>query len=126
MAGIYVNMRKNEGNTLCKFAFTKHLSMKLFPLLSIRFDKNNDSTYYVACVGIHPIFKYQCKFVNENLDYTSVLNILIQTLIFKDTHREKALSNKTPALTKSTNMDIWVVSKTNQLFIRGSLIETIF
>ena len=27
----------------------------------------------------------------------------------KDTHREKARSNKTPALTKSTNMDIWVV-----------------
>ena len=26
--------------------------------------------------------------------------------ILKDTHREKALSNKTTALTKSTNMDI--------------------
>ena len=27
----------------------------------------------------------------------------------KDIHREKAPSNKTPALTKSMNMDIWVV-----------------
>ena len=38
----------------------------------------------------------------------------------KDTHREKAPSNKTLALTKSTNMDIWVVGTSNQLFIRGS------
>ena len=38
----------------------------------------------------------------------------------KDTHWEKALSNETPALTKSTNMGIWVVGTTNQLFIGGS------
>ena len=37
--------------------------------------------------------------------------------IFKDTHREKAASNKTPALTESMNMDIWVVGISNQLFI---------
>ena len=85
----------------------------------------HDSTYYEACVVNHAIFKYHRKLVNENLDYTSVLNILIQTLIFKDTQREKALSNKTPALTKSTNMDIWVVGTTNQL-LRGSLTETKF
>ena len=36
------------------------------------------------------------------------------------THREKASSNKTPAFTKSMNMDIWVVCVSNQLFIRGS------
>ena len=30
-------------------------------------------------------------------------------LLFKDTHREKASSNKTAAFTKSMNMDIWVV-----------------
>ena len=41
----------------------------------------------------------------------------------KDTHREKAPSNKTPALTKSTNMGIWVVGTSNQFFIRGSEIE---
>ena len=38
----------------------------------------------------------------------------------KVTHRENAPSNKTTALTKSTNMDIWVVGISNQLFIRGS------
>ena len=38
----------------------------------------------------------------------------------KDTHREKAPSNETPALTKSTNISIRVVGTTNQLFIRGS------
>ena len=39
---------------------------------------------------------------------------------FKDTHRGKAPSNKTPALTKSINMGICVVGTTNQLFIRVS------
>ena len=44
--------------------------------------------------------------------------------VLKDTHREKAPSNKTPALTKSMNMDIWVFGTSNQLFARGSLTET--
>ena len=34
--------------------------------------------------------------------------------VIKDTHRE----NKTPALAKSTNMEIWVVGSPNQLFIK--------
>ena len=33
--------------------------------------------------------------------------------LFRDTHREKAPSNKTPALTKSTNMVIWGVGTSN-------------
>ena len=40
--------------------------------------------------------------------------------ILKDAHREKTASNQTPALTKSVNMDIWVVGTSNQLLIRGS------
>ena len=44
----------------------------------------------------------------------------------KDTYREKAPSNKTPALTKSRNMVIWVVVTSNQLSIRGSKTETKF
>ena len=36
---------------------------------------------------------------------------------FKNTHKRKAPSNKTPALTKSTNISIWVVGTTNQLFV---------
>ena len=42
--------------------------------------------------------------------------------MFKNTHREKVPSNKTPALTKSMSMDIWVV----EIFIRGSYTETKF
>ena len=41
-------------------------------------------------------------------------------LLFEDTQREKAPSNKTPALAKSMNMDIWIVGTLNQLLIRGS------
>ena len=33
---------------------------------------------------------------------------------------KKAPSNKTPALTKSMNMDIWVAGTSDQLFIRDS------
>ena len=41
-------------------------------------------------------------------------------LSLKDTHKEKPPSNKTLALTKSTNMDIWFVDTSNQPSIRGS------
>ena len=40
--------------------------------------------------------------------------------LLKNSHSEKTLSNKTPAFTKGTNMDIWLVGKSIQLFIRGS------
>ena len=45
---------------------------------------------------------------------------------FKDTHREKVPSNKTPALTKIANMGICLVGTPNQHFIRGSKTETKF
>ena len=37
---------------------------------------------------------------------------------FKDTERGKAPSNETPALAEITNMGIWVVVTTNELFLR--------
>ena len=40
--------------------------------------------------------------------------------IFKDAHKDKASSRKTPALTKCMNMGIWVFGTSNQPFIRGS------
>ena len=36
----------------------------------------------------------------------------------EDTHREKVPSNKTPALTNSTSMSIWVVRTSSQLYKR--------
>ena len=38
----------------------------------------------------------------------------------KNTHREKALSNKTLAFTKNWNFGNWVVGTSNQLSLRGS------
>ena len=38
----------------------------------------------------------------------------------KDTRMEKTPSNKTPALTKSMNMDIWVTVTLNDFFLLGS------
>ena len=45
---------------------------------------------------------------------------------FKDTNSEKAPSNETPALTKSMNMNNWVVGTSNQLFVIGSYTEIKF
>ena len=39
-------------------------------------------------------------------------------------HREKARSNKTPALGKSANMGVWAVGILNQIFVRRSLTKT--
>ena len=50
---------------------------------------------------------------------------LYATLI-QDTHREKTQSNKAPVSTKGMNMGNWVVGILNQLFRRGSSIETKF
>ena len=58
-------------------------------------------------------------------DFTILLKWLYNNfMVLKDTHREKAPSNKTSALRKSTNMGVWVAGTLNQLIIRGSLTET--
>ena len=56
----------------------------------------------------------------RSIRQSSVKGNTDQPFVFKDTHREKALSNKTTAFTTSMNMDIWVVGTSHQLFIRGS------
>ena len=48
------------------------------------------------------------------------------TSYLKDTYREKEHSNKTSGLTKSMNMDIWVVGTSSQFFVRSSYTETKF
>ena len=59
---------------------------------------------------------------NYTASYYSVSTFLLSNV--KDTHREKAPSNKTPAVRKSTDMTVWPVGTLNQLFIRDSLTET--
>ena len=52
--------------------------------------------------------------------------LLLFKFLFKGAHKEKAPSNKTPTLTKSMIMDIWVVGTSNELFVRGPYIKTEF
>ena len=47
-------------------------------------------------------------------------DVICRHFVLKDTRREKAPSNNTPALRISTNMGVWVVRTLNQLFIRSS------
>ena len=62
----------------------------------------------------------------HNVIVGKLLHYIYSSSLFKDTHREKAASNKTPALTKSTNMGIWVVGTSNQPFIKDFKTETKF
>ena len=69
----------------------------------------------------------------KNLSITDVTKNSVNSKPFnnsksslKNTHREKAPSNKITALTKSRNMSICVVGTSNQFFIRGSQTETKF
>ena len=57
---------------------------------------------------------------NRSVDILKKRIFKIAATFFKDAHREKAPSSKTPGLTKSMNMDIGLVHTSNQLFIRGS------
>ena len=66
-------------------------------------------------------YQFQLGIAYKSVSYKKSVHFKV-----KDTHREKAPSNKTPALTKSMNMDIWVVGTPNQLFRRGSYSETKF
>ena len=43
-----------------------------------------------------------------------------KSIALKDTYSEKASSDKTPPLRKSTNTGVWAVGTLNQLFVRGS------
>ena len=60
----------------------------------------------------------------------SIKKIMLK-LLYRFEHESSILtrkkhSNKTPAFTKSTSMDICVVIRSNQLFIRGCYTETKF
>ena len=63
---------------------------------------------------------------SKNLSISIIIQRLILTLNnfvltgVKDTHREKSPSNKILTLTKSINMDIWVVGTSRQLFVNRS------
>ena len=52
---------------------------------------------------------------------TPLSKVFQNNSFFKDTHREKLTSNKIPALSKSMNMDIWVVGTTKQLLYKSFL-----
>ena len=72
-------------------------------------------------VTFHEAFKSDAKRNSTSLLLGASPNFAYN---IKDTHKEKAPSNKTPALTKSMNMAIWVVGTSNQLLIIGSHTET--
>ena len=55
--------------------------------------------------------------------FVSLTHFLKSPSYLKDTHRESMPSNKTQALTKSVNMENWLIGTLNQLFIWGSYIQ---
>lgn len=51
--------------------------------------------------------------------FTNLFKDTHRAVLLKDNQREKSPSNKTPVLSRSMNMHIWVVGTPNQFFIRG-------
>ena len=120
---------------------SSHSSRQYICLIYYSFEGLQVSNRFISLIMsliiIVSLIKYFCRKINylkqwvrlnyatthmrTNLYYTMRNQFSFEKRqVFKDTHREKAVKNQTPALTKSTNMDIWVVGTTNQLFIRGS------
>ena len=64
---------------------------------------------------IGPLKRLIYKIIDLLFNYERFHPILI-----KNVFQKWAPSNKTPALTKSMNMDYWVFGESNQLFIRAS------
>ena len=65
-------------------------------------------------------YHQQNKSLNtETCETPAFTNFQLEDWPYLDTHREKAPSNNTAALTKSRNTDIWVVGTSDQFFIRG-------
>ena len=104
-----------------------------------------------VCISLHLQADQQCKRFTAQVVYLNSRDLFLAVLVymqeeqncshktwhihieiisngysrisFKDTQREKAPSNKTPAFSKSINMDIRVVGTSNQFFITGSYTE---
>ena len=83
-------------------------------------------TVYKAFVRLHLYYGevsyeegYNEKF-RQKLECIQYNAYLALSGALKDTHREKALSNKTPPLITITNMGVCVVGTSNQLFVTGS------
>ena len=69
----------------------------------------------MSFVDIKPIYLNKRHLFQNKIYYLDKIYLFL-----KDTHREKAPSNKTPTLSKIMNINIWVVGTSNQLFIGGS------
>ena len=78
---------------------------------------------YSYCFSINVLNVYQ---INVFQTIRCTMSFLSHRFVIKDTHRVKAPSKKTPALTKSRNIGIWVIGTSNQLFIEGSRTEVKF
>ena len=78
-------------------------------------EKQNYKKFFVrGGISLQAVYAISLLIFSPSLKIKFILKLV------KDTHREKAPSNKTPALRKSTNVGVWAVSTLNQLFIRGS------
>ena len=70
--------------------------------------------FLVILLDLIDAFLHSCQFMNVFDTVAFFMNVFdIEINVLKDTQREQAPSNKTQALTKSTNMGVWVVGTSN-------------
>ena len=72
----------------------------------------------ISCLKVLKLNFQKNKVVSGKVSFFVIGPICtLNSVCLKDTHRENTPSNKTQALTKSTNRDNWVISILNQLLI---------
>ena len=84
---------------------------------------NNKKKNLKVLVNELSLVKSNLLHILNFLDFNHVCNIIIsnnEKSLLRDTHREKAPSNETPALRESTTMGVWAVGTLNRLFIKDS------
>ena len=103
---------------------SKLRSTESLPMEDFYVDINLQKKKWLLCCSYNPnknAIKSRLEFLHKGLAlYSSKYENFIVLGDFKDAHREKVPSNKTPTLRKSTKLGIWVVGTSNRLFIRGS------
>ena len=110
----------------CKNSFNCKLKKFINKQIIIFYSPSNalclsgKSVKYHTVKQLNIIFSLVCVLFPPSQICKYWISVNKDTMSLKNIHREKTHSNKTPTLFKSMNMDIWVVSTSNQLFVRVS------
>ena len=127
------NCAKFTGKYLCQSLFLVYNFIKKETLTQVFSCQLYEICKNIICIYIHTQLKLS-KFFGLIAGKKTILGIFVDLrckhyiwntnrkwiILSKNTHSEKSPSNETTTLSKSTNIDIWLVGTSDRIFIRGS------